>query len=181
MAVNISPIHFRDPSLIQTTEEILKKTGLPPHLLELEITESVVQDIDDTLPMFQQLRAMGVKIAIDDFGTGYSSLASLKHLPVDCLKIDRLFIMDLSEDSGSSVLVEAIVGIAQALGHLVVAEGVEQPEQLKILKKINCDLIQGYHFSRPVPPAEIPALIEAGFARPNEENNQNISGTRHPV
>ncbi len=163
IAVNISPIHFRDPALLQSVSQTLADTGLEPRLLELEITESVVQDMDDKADMFQQLRDMGVKIAIDDFGTGYSSLASLKHLPIDCLKIDRLFIMDLNESAGASLLVETIVGIARAMGQRVVAEGVEELEQLQILERIGCDLIQGYHFSRPVPAAEIPTMIKAGF------------------
>ena len=123
IAVNISPIHFQDPALYTTVEQVLEDTGLAPELLELEITESVVQNLEENMGMFERMRKMGVKSAIDDFGTGYSSLASLRNLPIDCLKIDRLFIIGMMEDADSSVLLGTIIGAARALGHIVVAEG----------------------------------------------------------
>ncbi len=160
VAVNISPLHFRDPELCRTVEQVLEETGFPAAHLELEITESMVQDLEGSVRIFDRLRQMGVKIAMDDFGTGYSSLASLKNLPIDCLKIDRLFIMDMMGDRGSTILLEAIVTAAHALGHSVVAEGVETKEQLRLLRDIGCEIIQGYLFSPPVVPEEIPALLK---------------------
>jgi EAL domain-containing protein (putative c-di-GMP-specific phosphodiesterase class I) len=106
---------------------------------------------------------MGVKIAIDDFGTGYSSLASLKHLPIDHLKIDRVFIIDMLQDSRSSILLGTIVGVAHALGQAVIAEGVEEEDQVKVLHAIGCDYIQGYYFSKPVPALQIPDLVNTNF------------------
>ncbi len=175
MAVNISPIHFQDPVITQTLLDTLKTTGLPATNLELEITESVVQTTGDNLEIFEKIRAMGVRIAIDDFGTGYSSLGSLKKLPIDCLKVDRMFITDMLQDPNSSILLGTIVGVAQALGHEVVAEGVETLQQVKVLNGIGCDIAQGYYFSRPVLAAKIPALINTCFPVAEEED-QDFSG-----
>ena len=163
MAVNISPIHFQDPMIIDTVDQLLKETEWLPENLELEVTESVVQTTDGNLAIFRHLREMGLKIAIDDFGTGYSSLASLKLLPIDTLKIDRMFIADMMQDQNSSILLGTIIGAAHALGHSVVAEGVETDEQVKVLCGIGCDTMQGYFFSRPVPAQEIPALAHMQF------------------
>ncbi len=163
MAVNISPLHFGDPELLDSVSQVLQETGLAAELLELEITESVMQTTGSNFKMFEQLRSMGIRIAIDDFGTGYSSLASLKYLPIDCLKIDRLFITDMLGKEGSSVLVDSIVNMAHALDYVVVAEGVELEEEAAILEGIGCDMIQGYLFSKPVPPEEIPALAQTQF------------------
>jgi diguanylate cyclase (GGDEF)-like protein len=164
MAVNISPIHFEDSSLYTTVEQILQETCLAPELLELEITESVVQNLEGNMEMFERLRGMGVQIAIDDFGTGYSSLASLKNLPINCLKIDRLFIIDMLENASSSILLGTIIGAAQALGHSVVAEGVETKEQLLVLRGLGCEIVQGYYFSKPVLADEVPVLVNQNFS-----------------
>ncbi|MEN8176992.1 MAG: response regulator [Pseudomonadota bacterium] len=175
IAVNISPIHFQDPVIVETISRTLNTTGLAPASLELEITESVVQTTGQNLEIFESIRAMGVRIAIDDFGTGYSSLGSLKKLPIDCLKVDRMFITDMLEDPNSSIILGTIVGVAQALGHEVVAEGVETLQQVKVLNGIGCDIAQGFYFSRPVPADEIPAFVNARF--PVAENaDQNYSG-----
>jgi diguanylate cyclase (GGDEF)-like protein len=163
IAVNISPLHFSDPELFNTVRQVLQENRMPPELLELEITESVVQNLDGNMQMFRQLRKMGVKIAIDDFGTGYSSLASLKNLPIDCLKIDRLFIIDMMEDTDSSILLGTIIGAAQALGNTVVAEGVESREQLLVLRGIGCEIVQGFYFSKPLFPEEIPQMVRKDF------------------
>ena len=171
IAVNISPLHFQDPVLIDTVMAALQQSGLTPDILELEITESVVQTTGDNFNMFEQLRQLGIKIAIDDFGTGYSSLASLKYLPIDALKIDRVFITDMLNDQDSAILMGTIVGMAHALGYEVVAEGVEDEEQVKVLKGIDCDLIQGYFFSRPVVPEEIPSLANTCFL-PQDSNTR---------
>ena len=171
MAVNISPTHFQDPAILDSVAQVLDETGWEAENLELEVTESVVQITGNNLAMFERLRAMGVKIAIDDFGTGYSSLASLKHLPIDCLKVDRLFIIDMLEDTGSSIILGTIVGVAHALGHSVVAEGVENHEQIKVISGIGCDIIQGYCFSRPVPAEQIPALANTNFLTLDTSND----------
>ncbi|MDJ0832297.1 MAG: EAL domain-containing protein [Gammaproteobacteria bacterium] len=163
VAVNISPIHFKDPDLVYTVKKVLKETGWPAEMLELELTESVVQTTADNLQTFNRLREMDVRISIDDFGTGYSSLASLKYLPIDCLKIDRLFITDMLKDSESSILLGTIIGVAHALGHSVVAEGVEERDQVMALSGMGCDTIQGYYFSRPVTADKIPALAQLNF------------------
>ncbi len=163
MSVNISPIHFQDPALVDTVDQILRETGWQAQDLELEVTESVVQNPDNTLAIFKRLREKGLNIAIDDFGTGYSSLASLKQLPITCLKVDRMFIVDMLENSDSSILLGLIIGAAHALGHSVVAEGVETREQAEVVSGMNCDTIQGFLFSRPVPADEIPALAKTCF------------------
>jgi diguanylate cyclase (GGDEF)-like protein len=163
MAVNISPTHFQDPVIVDSVEQILRETAWLPQNLELEVTESVVQTTGDNLTIFRSLRQMGLKIAIDDFGTGYSSLASLKYLPITCLKVDRIFISDMLEDPDSSLLLGTIVGVAHALGHTVVAEGVETQEQVNVLSGISCDAIQGYYISQPVPAKQIPGLVQRQF------------------
>ena len=178
IAVNISPIHFKDPLLLDTVAEVLHQSGLPARRLELEITESVVQDIDENLPMFERLRAMGVRISIDDFGTGYSSLASLKYLPIDCLKIDRLFIVDMIEDGGSSILLGTIVGAARALGHDVIAEGVETLEQVQVLHGIGCDIVQGFYFSRPVKVEQVPHLLARDYRHRGPEGKGRDASLR---
>jgi len=170
MSVNISPIHFQEPSLIPYIKDVLKETGMLASNLELEITESVVQTTGTNVETFEQLRKMGLKIAIDDFGTGYSSLASLKYLPIDCLKIDRAFIIDMLKDANSSILLGTIINVAHALGHTVVAEGVEEYEQVMALNGIGCELIQGYYFSRPVTANEIPNLAHYDFLDTKNSN-----------
>ncbi len=170
VAVNISPLQFNDPALPDSVQRALDESGLPVEALELEVTESVVQTSGENLEAFRRIRALGVKLAIDDFGTGYSSLASLKYLPIDSLKIDRLFICDMLEDSNSAVLLGTIVGVAHALGHSVVAEGVEEERQVRVLRGLGCDTIQGYFFSRPVTADEIPQLARRNFMPRTERN-----------
>ena len=115
------------------------------------------------IAVFQKLRDLGVRIGIDDFGTGYSSLSSLKSLPIDCLKIDRVFISNMFSDANSAILLRSIVDLAHALGYVVVAEGVEKDEEVKVLTETGCDLVQGYLFSRPVTPDQIPRLVRQQF------------------
>ena len=163
LAVNISASHFQDADFIAMVEKTLEDTGFPGSMLELEVTESVTQPTSRNISIFTRLRKMGIRIAIDDFGTGYSSLASLKQLPIDCLKIDRLFIKDMLQNPESSVLLGTIIGAAHALGHSVVAEGVEEEDQMKVLTAIGSDFIQGYYFSKPVAAREIPDLAITDF------------------
>lgn len=142
---------------------VLKQTGVTPVCLELEITETGKQYSDETLVVFEELKRVGVRLAIDDFGSGYSSLGSLRHLPIDCLKIDRVFISDLLDNPKDAVLLGTIMTLAHALDFDVVAEGVEELEQVVILRALDCDVVQGFYFSKPVPASEIPELSLHSF------------------
>jgi diguanylate cyclase (GGDEF)-like protein/PAS domain S-box-containing protein len=151
VAVNLSPRQFTDPNLPAVVARALKDTGLPPSLLELEITESLaMQQTDATLATLKKLKRLGVSIAIDDFGTGYSSLAYLKRFPVDKLKVDRSFVAELPQDRDQAAIVRAIVALAHALQIRVIAEGVETEAQREFLASCGCDFIQGYLVGRPV-------------------------------
>ena len=151
IAVNLSARQFNDPQLPKMVARALKESGLPPRLLELEITESTaMQQTDIALRTLKRLKQIGVSIAIDDFGTGYSSLSYLRRFPVDKLKIDRSFITELPGDRDQGAIVSAIVALAHALQIRVVAEGVETPEQREFLRSCGCDFIQGYLVGKPV-------------------------------
>ena len=164
MSVNVSSQQFRNGDLLACVDEALQTSGLDPRGLVLEITESLlIQDSHDPLTMIESLRARGVTLALDDFGTGYSALSYLKRFPLQILKIDRSFIKDLSRGGNDRVLVEAIISMAASLGLRVVAEGVEEAEQLAFLLAREVRLIQGYYFSPPVPADEFEALLEAGI------------------
>ncbi|HZE58936.1 MAG TPA: PAS domain S-box protein [Burkholderiales bacterium] len=150
IAVNLSPRQFNDPKLAQMVAQALKSSGLPPKLLELEITESLAMSHSDiTLTTLKRLKKLGVSIAIDDFGTGYSSLAYLKRFPVDKVKIDRTFVAEIPRDREHGAIVSAIVAMAHALDIEVIAEGVEDEKQREYLKRCGCDYIQGYLIGRP--------------------------------
>ncbi|WP_425221268.1 two-component system response regulator [Pseudomonas sp.] len=152
VGVNISTVQFRDPSFLSMVREALHDTGLPPELLELEITEGVMaRDIEHTRTLLTELKQMGVRIAVDDFGTGYSSLAYIKNLPIDVLKIDQSFVRDMLSDRSDAAIVEAIVQMGHALELELIAEGVESAEQAEALKAQGCRLMQGYHYCRPIP------------------------------
>ncbi len=164
VSVNVSSQQFRNGDLLACVDEALQTSGLDPRGLVLEITESLlIQDSHDPLTMIESLRARGVTLALDDFGTGYSALSYLKRFPLQILKIDRSFIKDLSRGGNDRVLVEAIISMAASLGLRVVAEGVEEAEQLAFLLAREVRLIQGYYFSPPVPADEFEALLEAGI------------------
>lgn len=150
MSVNISPSHFLDKDIISLIKKTIDETGITPSNLKLEVTEGVVQTDPKNLIIFKQLKELGIKLAIDDFGTGYSSFASLKHLDVDYLKIDKYFIDDMLTNRHSKTLVTAMVELGHQLGHRIIAEGVETEKQLEILKGLNCDASQGYLFSKPI-------------------------------
>jgi len=164
VAINISPLHFKDPAIVQQVKAALERSGCSPTQLELEVTENVVQTEPDNMESFRRLKELGIRIAIDDFGTGYSSLSSLKKLPIDCLKVDQLFIRGMVDEPESATLVGTIVGLAKALGLQVVAEGVETEQEIQILTGLGCDVVQGYYFSRPVTAEEIPGLLDKGFS-----------------
>jgi diguanylate cyclase (GGDEF)-like protein len=152
VAVNISAIQFARHDFSSEVAEILAEAGVPPSLLELELTESIVmRDFAESSRQMQNLKDLGVRIAIDDFGTGYSSLSYLHRLPIDVLKIDRSFVEMIAEPEGTRPIVDAVISMAQALGLRVVGEGVETLGQMEALCKGGCDMLQGNLFSRPVP------------------------------
>lgn len=151
VAVNISAVQFTDGNLLPMVSKALEESNLSPELLELEITESaVMHDPEEVISSLHELSEHGMKLAIDDFGTGYSSLAYLKRFPVNTLKIDRAFITDISSDNDDVAIVEAVLGLGKHFNMKVVAEGVEDEEQLNFLKSQGCDIAQGYFISKPL-------------------------------
>jgi EAL domain-containing protein (putative c-di-GMP-specific phosphodiesterase class I) len=163
VAVNLSAAQFRSRNLVQAVTNALAASGLPAHLLELEITESLMlEDTQTVMDILHQLRALGVRISMDDFGTGYSSLSYLRSFPFDKIKIDQSFIRDLLEREDSSAIVRAVVGLGNSLGMSTTAEGVETKEQLTRLRQEGCKEVQGYLFSPPKPAAEIAAMLAHG-------------------
>lgn len=162
VSVNVSVHQLRQGNFIRRVREVLEETGLAPHYLELELTESQLLDnVENIISIFQQLRELGVWLAIDDFGTGFSSLSYLKRFPVDVVKIDQTFIRDLSEQGEDAAITRAIIALAHSLELQVVAEGVETQQQLDFLKEQHCDEVQGYLISRPVPAAELERFVRA--------------------
>jgi diguanylate cyclase (GGDEF)-like protein len=167
VAVNISAAQFRSPGLLQVIVGALAASGLSPTRLEIEITETVLlQNQDTTLVVLHQLRALGVRIAMDDFGTGYSSLTYLQCFPFDKIKIDRSFVKDITENTGSLNIVRAVAALAKGMGMTATAEGVETGEQLDKVTSEGCTEMQGYLFSRPLPVAEIERLYLSQRAAP---------------
>ncbi len=163
VAVNISAIQFARNDFCAEVAEILAEAGVPPSLLELELTESLVmRDFAESARQMQKLKDLGVRIAIDDFGTGYSSLSYLHRLPVDILKIDRSFVEMITEREGTRPIVEAVISMAQALGLRVIGEGVETLGQMEALCMGGCDVLQGNLFSRPVPAEQVLQFLRHG-------------------
>jgi diguanylate cyclase (GGDEF)-like protein len=161
VAVNLSPAQFRTRSLIDDASTALSKSGLPGGRLELEITESVLlQDDDTVLETLHSLRRLGIRIVMDDFGTGYSSLSYLRRFPFDKIKIDQSFVKGIETSDDCRTIVRAVVGLGLSLGMAVNAEGVETPEQLAALRAVGCREIQGYFFSKPIPRAGISELLQ---------------------
>ena len=155
MAVNLSVRQFVGKSLPALVAQVLQDTGLPPHMLELEVTESMaLHSVASTLATLHACKALGVKLAMDDFGTGYSSLAYLKQYPLDALKIDQAFTRNITQDAGDAAITRAIVAMAHSFGMTVMAEGVETVAQLEFLRGLDCEEFQGYLFSKPVPADE---------------------------
>jgi diguanylate cyclase (GGDEF)-like protein/PAS domain S-box-containing protein len=162
LAVNFSARQFQQPTFISRVEEILKETNLDPGWLELEITESsIMKDPDKAIEKLLELKMMGIKVAIDDFGTGYSSLNYLKRFPIDTLKIDRSFVSDLCKDPHDTAIVRAIITLGHALDLTVVAEGVETREQLESLAELECDVVQGFLFSKALSTEDFEELLIA--------------------
>ncbi|NOJ45016.1 EAL domain-containing protein [Bradyrhizobium archetypum] len=166
VAVNLSPVQFKNPNLVQTVKQALKASGLPAHRLELEITESVLlQNSEATLSVLHELRAFGVRISLDDFGTGYSSLSYLRSFPFDKIKIDRSFVTELATREDSMAIVRAVTGLGKSLGIVTTAEGVETDAQFDLLRREGCTQAQGYLFSPPRPAAEVESMLSSARAQ----------------
>jgi len=166
IAINISAREFRYYSFVENIQNMLKETNLPANLIELEVTESLLmENIENTIFMLHQLKDIGFRISIDDFGTGYSSLSYLKKLPVDTLKIDRSFVTDISDSSDDREIISAILSMANSLNLHVIAEGVENIEQLNFLHSNCCNEIQGYLLSKPVPFDQLSTVIKSVEAK----------------
>ncbi|GAA0007791.1 bifunctional diguanylate cyclase/phosphodiesterase [Bradyrhizobium diazoefficiens] len=161
VAVNLSPVQFRNPNLIASVTAALTVSGLPARRLELEITESVLlQNSEATLTTLHELRAMGVRISLDDFGTGYSSLSYLRSFPFDKIKIDRSFVSELATREDSMAIIRAVTGLGRSLGIVTTAEGVENDAQLELLRREGCTQAQGYLFSKPRPASDVALMLE---------------------
>ena len=160
IAVNLSEVQFQEEILISFLRKLINKYNISTRYLELEITESMfMKSFEKNLKVLEEIKNMGISIALDDFGTGYSSLSYLTKLPIDVLKIDRSFIIDLCSNPKEKCMVESIIRLSHQLGIDVVAEGVEEKEQVEYLKAISCDFVQGYYFSKPRPFEEIINII----------------------
>lgn len=176
VAINVSPKQFRDENLGNKIEAALLEMTIEPRYLTLEITETLLmQDTATSEATLRHLKALGVGLALDDFGTGYSSLSYLKRFPFDRVKIDRAFVRDIVNDTEDAALCKTIITMAHSLGIMVIAEGVESEEQCAFLRKNMCDEIQGYLFSRPLPPPEIEALLREGRCLPSHLLDQHKS------
>jgi diguanylate cyclase (GGDEF)-like protein/PAS domain S-box-containing protein len=164
VAVNLSAVQFRQNNFIEMIKSVLCEYSLDPSGLELEITEgAVMHNAEASIALLLELKAMGLQLAVDDFGTGYSSLSYLKRFPIDKLKIDQSFVRDITVDSDDAAIVSTIINMARTLKLKVIAEGVETAEQLSFLKHQKCDEMQGYYFSKPMPPEKISSLLVSGY------------------
>jgi diguanylate cyclase (GGDEF)-like protein len=160
ISVNLSAHQFRKGDIVEIVDRVLDNTGLPPRLLELELTESLImEDLDKNIEILTALRTRGLGLSLDDFGTGYSSLSYLKRFPVDTLKIDRSFIEELHISPDDAAITQAIIDMAHSMNMKVVAEGVEEEAQMSMLQGMGCDSIQGYLISKPVPEPDFIALV----------------------
>jgi diguanylate cyclase (GGDEF)-like protein len=160
IAVNLSPVQFKSPRLVEAVADALLRSGLPPGRIELEITESVlIRETEAVLDVLHRLKAMGVTISMDDFGTGYSSLGYLRSFPFDKIKIDRSFVRDVATNAEAAAIIRAVTSLGVALGMETVAEGVETEEQFERLREEGCTQVQGYLFSKPRPAGAIPDLL----------------------
>jgi len=150
VSVNVSVRQFQDQFFVRDVRKILASTGLKPEYLHIEITESTMQNFEETREIIESLKRIGVKISVDDFGTGYSSLHVLNQLPIDILKIDRAFVQHVADDDGAACLVKTIIDMGRSLGFELVAEGIEEKEQISFLVHHNCLIGQGFYFSKPI-------------------------------
>jgi EAL domain-containing protein (putative c-di-GMP-specific phosphodiesterase class I) len=165
VAVNVSPVQFRNKSLLSTIMSAVAASRLRPERLELEVTETVLMHNNDaTLAVLHQLRNLGVRISMDDFGTGYSSLSYLRSFPFDKIKIDQSFVQDLIANPDSIAIIRPVAGLGQSFGMATTAEGVETQQQLDQMRAEGCTEVQGYFYSKPIPASEIGALL-SGFLK----------------
>jgi EAL domain-containing protein (putative c-di-GMP-specific phosphodiesterase class I) len=175
VAVNISPLQFIQHGFTKLVAQVLSETGLPPHALELEVTESLLMsDPDGAVTALGRLKDLGVQLAIDDFGTGYSSLSRLKQFPINRLKIDRSFVQDVPANQDDVAIAMAVIAMAKSMDLKVVAEGVENRQQWDFLQAKHCNEIQGYYLSRPLPAAAIDTLLrerEGANAHPESSDS----------
>jgi EAL domain-containing protein (putative c-di-GMP-specific phosphodiesterase class I) len=163
VSINISARQFRQEKLDVALTRPIEASGLDPRLFEFELNESMLMhDAEGAIATLKRIKAQGIRLVLDDFGTGYSSLHYLKRFPLDSLKIDREFIRDMLDDANNARIVAAIIGLARTLELRVVAEGVENPQQLAFLRRHGCDEAQGFGLARPLPPAQITGLLAEG-------------------
>ena len=174
VAANLSALQFRQENLVESIGRILRESGLAPHLLELELTESAIMKSGEaTVETLRQLKGMGLRLSIDDFGTGYSSLGYLKRFPIDKLKIDRSFVRDITTDPDDAAITRAVVGMAQSLRLQVIAEGVETVEQADFLRAEGCHEIQGYLYSKPLGAAEFETFLRKWRVAPQSKARES--------
>jgi diguanylate cyclase len=167
VAVNASVKQLRDAGFVQLVRDAVEGAGIAFQDIEIEVTEScVMEDPEMSASILAALVALGVRISLDDYGTGYSSLSSIRRLPLYAIKIDRSFVADIGIDSNDDVIVASTISMSHGLGLRVVAEGVETREQLKRLRMLGCEEVQGYLFSRPLPLEEIEKLLVRGICEP---------------
>jgi diguanylate cyclase (GGDEF)-like protein/PAS domain S-box-containing protein len=167
VAVNISAVQLQQRGFVELIHAAIADSGIPPHMLQLEITESAaMQSFDQTMKVLREIREMGVSLAIDDFGTGQSSLIYLKHFPIDTVKIDKEFLRDVTSDETAAAIVAHVINLSHTLQLKVVAEGVETEEQYTFLRHYACDLMQGYLFSQPLPATEVLPFLRSAFVGP---------------
>ena len=172
VAVNLSAKQFSDPDLLQTVLNILVQSKIDPTNLELEITESIIMDdVEAAINIMETIKSKGIHLAIDDFGTGYSSLAYLKRFPIDVLKVDRSFVMDIPEDKTDMAITSAVIAMAHKLSMKVVAEGIETKEQLDFLRENNCDDGQGYLLSRPLTLPQLHHFLVSNHKQPDKKTS----------
>ncbi len=181
MAVNLSPRQFADANLLHDVDEALLASGMSPVLLQLEVTESMVmRNVSRAIKVLDAIQSRGIRLAIDDFGTGYSSMSLMKQFPIDTIKIDRSFVRDLPNDSEDQAIAQAIISMGKALGMTVIAEGVETMEQQTFLRNHACDEMQGFLFSKPLPPRQMADMLrtEPLLASPPLQPEAGDAGNR---
>jgi EAL domain-containing protein (putative c-di-GMP-specific phosphodiesterase class I) len=167
ISVNLSPRQFQENGLLSQVAEVLDASGLPSELLIFEITETMVmEDLASAREVMKKLSRLGVRLAIDDFGTGHSSLGYLKQFPVDEVKVDRTFVQGVADSPVDSAIVRAVIDLANAMGIVAVAEGVETGDQVARLSMLGCHVAQGFFFSRPLPATKFDELLTAHFTHP---------------
>ena len=172
VSVNVSARELIQSTLPEMFQSMLQKYDVPAEWIWVEITESaILDDPDHAIETLERLRALGIRISIDDFGTGYSSLSYLKRMPVDELKIDKSFVMGMTNHKDDETIVRSTIDLGHNMGLKVVAEGVETEEMLEQLKEMRCDLVQGYHLSRPLPPAKLELWLHGWESNQREDAN----------